>query len=86
MTTQITPDPAGGIVLTEEMQRAAGILPGQTLAVTIQLGEIHITLQRPDNPVKAKVVQKGKISILSGGPILEVPIEQAVRLVRDETR
>jgi hypothetical protein len=84
--TQITPEPGRGIVLTDEMQRAAGMLPGQTLAVFIEPGEIRITRQQSTDIVKATIVQKGKIKILTGGPIPNVPIEQAVRMVRDEIR
>jgi len=84
--TQITPEPGRGIVLTDEMQRAAGILPGQTLAVFIEPGEIRITAQQSTETVKAKIVQKGKIKVLSGGSIPNVPIDQAVRMVRDEIR
>jgi hypothetical protein len=86
MKTQITPEPGCGIVLTEEMQRAAGILPGQTLSVFIQPGEIRITPERPSAPINATIIQKGNLKILSGGRIPKIPIEQAVRMVRDDIR
>lgn len=85
MKTQITPGPGRGIVLTDEMQRAAGMLPG-TLSVFIEPGEIRITRDQSSDPIKATVIQKGKLKVLSGGSIPEIPIDQAVRMVRDEIR
>jgi hypothetical protein len=84
--TQITAAAGREIVLTAEMLCAAGILPGHTLTVSIQSGEIRITRKQAEEPIRATIVQKGKIKVLYGGRIPDVPVEQAVRMARDEMR
>jgi hypothetical protein len=86
MKTQITPEPGRGIVLTDELQRAAGLLSGHTLSDSIQPGEIRITREQSSEPIKAKIIQKGKIKVLTGGPIPDIPVGQAVCMSRDEMR
>jgi hypothetical protein len=84
--TQVTLEPGRGILLTDEMQKAAGIFPGQTLSVSIQPGEIRITRDQSIESIKLTIIQKGKLKVLSGGSIPQIPIDQAVRIIRDEIR
>src|SRR4051812_37347143 len=59
MKTQLTVDPIHGIVLPEEMRKATGLVPGQTLSVSIFPGEIRLKSEN----IRTKIVRKRQTEI-----------------------
>jgi AbrB family looped-hinge helix DNA binding protein len=80
---QTTIDSAGRLVLPKAVRDEAGILPGMTLRITVQEGEVKIE----PLPREVKIVQRGPLWIAvpteEGPPLSGATVEQVLRRVRE---
>lgn len=81
MTSTIQLDASSRIVLSRDLRRAAGILPGGKLRVSAGPGRIILEVQ----PNRGKIVQRGKHKVWTG-QVPATPIEEAVEQVRHYER
>lgn len=81
MTSTIRLDASSRIVLSRDLRRAAGIVPGGKLRVSAWPGRIILEVE----PNAGKIVQRGKHKVWTG-QVPPTPIEEAVDLVRHYER
>jgi hypothetical protein len=81
MIATIKLDAASRIVLSRDLRRSAGILPGQKLKVSATPGRIVLEVE----PNPGKIVKRRKLK-LWGGDVPSTPIEEAVEQVRHYER
>ncbi|HXP63782.1 MAG TPA: AbrB/MazE/SpoVT family DNA-binding domain-containing protein [Dongiaceae bacterium] len=77
MTGTIRLDSSSRIVLSRDLRKAAGILPGRKLRVSATPGRIVLEVE----PNRGKILKRGKLKVWAG-QVPSTPLEEAVELVR----
>jgi hypothetical protein len=81
MTATVTLDGSNRILLSRDLRRAAGILPGQKLKVSAAPGRVVLEAE----PSAGAVVKRGKLKVWTGHVPAASP-EEAVDVVRHYER